>query len=101
MMHDDAGDERDDGPRRRVDGENKWVNENLPPPVESTARGSKPEEGPAVVASSSREISPSPPPSSSSSPGGGNDCCCFAIWHYEEPEATGYAVLVMGKLKQI
>lgn len=115
-MHDDAGDddERDDDcpPLRVDDGKNnnhgggESSNAANPPPplrdVESTTGGSKPEEeDPAdLVALSSREMlsSPSPPPSSSSTGGDGKNCCYFAIWNYgDEPEAMGYAVLVMGE----
>ncbi len=84
------GDELDGAPPRADGvenhrGESSSASAYHPPRVESTS-GAKPE-GPAAVASSSREISPSSP--------GRN--CNFAIWHYEEPEAMGYAVLVMGE----
>lgn len=87
-VNDVVGNERDDG---RIDEENGEPPNPDPPRVESTATASKGED-PTTIASGEIITSPSssPPPSSRS-------CPLATMWHYDAPEALGYAYLVIGR----
>ena len=88
-VNDVVGNERDDG---RIDEENGEPPNPNPPCVESTSTTAKQEED-STIASREEVISPSssPPPSSS------RNCCLATMWHYDVPEALGYAYLVIGR----